>query len=455
METPHRGRGRPRRNPEPNPELVIEPVVDQAGAGPAGAGGAGGAGRDRDLDDRLIAAYERGRQAQIQDAAPVAHGGAPEDFRRLYDAFLRLNPPRYDGTGGYAAAEEWLAQINAKLKLCRAPEEDKVELVEQQLESDARFCWDGTRGSYDGEEARIPWEWFEQHFNRRFLSNIQRETLRRKFLELKQNGRPVAEYNSEFLALSRYATDIRNDVERYNRQYLDGLDGHISMIVDTPMATELQAMMDHAEQIEMHGKRRKEQVAERNVKQKEAQSGQMSRSRGGPSFARSARSSMAPRPPFRQTSMPSVRSGMPSQWCRSCNQAHDEVDCRRKANTCFVCGSAGHWARECPNALVRMRGAGSMAGSAGVGRGAPTWRGRGASHASGANASRASSSGSVGRVGGAGSAGRGDGRAAAHALNIAGTSSNAATALGDGQTNVMTGILSISDRDTYLSLIHI
>ena len=209
METTRRGRGRPRRNPEPNPELIIEPVVDQTGAGPAGAGGAG---RDRDLDDRLIAAYERGRQAQVRDAAPVAHGGAPEDFRRLYDAFLRLNPPRYDGTGGYAAAEEWLAQINAKLKLFRAPEEDKVELVEQQLESDARFWWDGTRGGYDGEEARIPWEWFEQHFNRRFLSNIQREALRRKFLELKQNGRPVAEYNGEFLALSRYATDIRNDV---------------------------------------------------------------------------------------------------------------------------------------------------------------------------------------------------------------------------------------------------
>ena len=163
MET-RRGRGRPRRNPVQNPELVIEPVVDPAGAGPAGAGGAGGiggaegaggAGRDRDLDDRLIAAYERGRQAQLRDAAPEAHGGAPEDFRWLYNAFIHLNPPRYDGTGGYAAAEEWLAQINAKLNLCRALVENKVE---QQLESDDRFWWDGARRDYVGEDARITCE---------------------------------------------------------------------------------------------------------------------------------------------------------------------------------------------------------------------------------------------------------------------------------------------------------
>ena len=128
MET-RRGRGRPLTNPEPNPELVIEP-----------AGRAGGAQQEnQNMDDRLIAAYERGRQAERQDAVPVAHGGAPEDFRKLYDSFMRLNPPHFDGTGGYSAAEEWLGQINSKLILCRAPEEDSVELAEQQLAGDARF----------------------------------------------------------------------------------------------------------------------------------------------------------------------------------------------------------------------------------------------------------------------------------------------------------------------------
>ena len=176
-----------------------------------------------------------------------------------------------------------------------------MELAEQQLAGDARFWWNGARRNYVGEEVKIPWEWFEQQFTRRFLSNIQREALRRKFLELKQEGRPVGEYNNEFLAFLRYATDIQNDRDRYHRQYLDGLDGSISMIVDTPMVTELQAMMDHAEQVKMHGKRRKMQMVERNVKQREDQSRQASRSRGGLSTARPPpRQNLAPRPFSRQ-----------------------------------------------------------------------------------------------------------------------------------------------------------
>ena len=129
----------------------------------------------------------------------------------------------------------------------------------------------------------------------------------------------MTEYNSEFLALSRYATDVQTDVVRYHRQYLDGLDGGISMIVDTPMATELQAMMDHAEQVELHSKRRRMQMTERNVKQREDQNRQV-RSGGGPSTARPPpRQFMAPRPPPRQIATPVLRSGFVSVWCRSCN----------------------------------------------------------------------------------------------------------------------------------------
>src|SRR5664279_4309404 len=201
MET-RRGRGRPRRNP-----VTVGPTAARVEDESEGSGG--GPNRDRELDDRLISAYERGRQAaERREAAPVVQGGAPDDFRKLYDSFMRLNPPQFDGTGGYSEAEEWLEKMNAKLVLCRAPENDMVELAEQMLDGDARFWWNSARRSYVGEAVKIPWEWFAQQFTRRFLSNIQREALRRKFLELRQDGRAVAEYNNEFLALSRYATDV-------------------------------------------------------------------------------------------------------------------------------------------------------------------------------------------------------------------------------------------------------
>ena len=444
-----RGRGRPRGNREPSPDVPIEPAADRAEVGLEEPN------RNQELDDRLIAAYERGRQAaerrNVGPEAPVAQGDGPENFRKLYDSFMRLNPPQFDGTGGYSDAEEWLEKINAKLVLCRAPVDDMVELAEQQLDGDARFWWNGARRNYVGEAIKIPWEWFEQQFIRRFLSNIHREALRRKFLELTQGGRSVAEYNNEFLALSRYATDVQNDRARYHRQYLDGLNGNISMIVDTPMATELQAMMDHAEQVEMHAKRRKEQFADRNVKQRADQSRPVVRSRGGSSSVRPPqRQVFTPRPSYGPAATsgfrPAFQPSSAPMWCRSCNQAHDERECRRRNGVCYLCGSGAHWANECSNFIRRFPRDSGAGESASMGRGGPSLRGRGGSQVSGGNISRAGSTNTNGRTGG---------RVAVHALDVAGDVPSTSDVAPEGeedigyQTDVMTGIISISDHDTY------
>ena len=74
-----RGRGRPRtRNRDPVPDPLNEPLVNASEAGSAGPevqrvdlGPRGGPDRDRDLDDRLIAAYERGRQAERREVDEI------------------------------------------------------------------------------------------------------------------------------------------------------------------------------------------------------------------------------------------------------------------------------------------------------------------------------------------------------------------------------------------------
>ena len=73
-----RGRGRPRiRNRDPIQDPRNEPIVRTSEAGSAGPevqrvdlGPRGRQDRDQDLDDRLIAAYKRGRQAERREVAP-------------------------------------------------------------------------------------------------------------------------------------------------------------------------------------------------------------------------------------------------------------------------------------------------------------------------------------------------------------------------------------------------
>jgi hypothetical protein len=152
-------------------------------------------------------------------------------------------------------------------------------------------------------------------------------------------------------------------------------------------------------------------MTERSVKQREDQNRQF-RSRGGPSAARPPpRQFVAPRPPPRQMGAPVFRPGFVSVWCRSCDQAHSEIDCRRRKQACFTCGSMEHWARECPNAALGFPRDSGGRGPVGRGQGRPPFRGRGGPQYSG---------------------GRTGGRVSAHALGIAEAAYDAAGTLEEG-----------------------
>lgn len=226
-------------------------------------------GWDQELDERLIAAYERGRWAERHERGLTGQERSPGDeFRRLYDAFMRLAPPKFDGMGGYSVAEEWIASVKAKFIICRVPEANKVELVEQLLEGSARYWWDGTKLGHQGYGQEIPWQWFKGQFGEQFLSDIHREALRRQFLTLRQQGRSITEYNQTFFNLSRYAPDLRENANRYRRQYLDGLDPEVALAVDHSTVVGVPALMKVAEQAEIYRKRSAQQAISRSTKQK-------------------------------------------------------------------------------------------------------------------------------------------------------------------------------------------
>ena len=73
-----------------------------------------------------------------QFAAQAANGGgnpnaAPADpFTGALREFERHRTPHFDGSGGYAAAEDWLGAVEQSFRLSRTPEAYKAEALE---------CW--------------------------------------------------------------------------------------------------------------------------------------------------------------------------------------------------------------------------------------------------------------------------------------------------------------------------
>ena len=242
---------------------------------------------ERNLAEMLIMAYERGRTAERQTQGPAPDTGpAGEEFRQLYESFMRLAPPRFDGSGGYSAAEEWITSLKAKFVLCRVPDEHKVELAVQLLEKTGRHWWEGARIEHVGGEEGITWGWFERRFEEQFLSDLHKEALRSQFLNLRQNERSVEDYNRRFFELSRYAPDVRGDAARYRRQYLDGLDPSVALAIHHSAADGVPALMKCAEQTEVYLKRSAQQSQSRNVRPRTDSHKQASGSGARPSAPR-------------------------------------------------------------------------------------------------------------------------------------------------------------------------
>ncbi|KAJ3707000.1 hypothetical protein LUZ61_010705 [Rhynchospora tenuis] len=281
--------------------------------------------------DHLLLAYERGRR--IANRAEQGPRVRDEATFRKFEVFARLKPPRFNGENGFKAAEEWLAAVKSRLEVCQTPLEHQVRWVTYYLEKSARFWWEGIKRGYEGDAAQIPWIWFEERFEQRFMGTVHKETMRTKFVTLKQQGRTVAEYNRQFLNLSQYAPDIFDDAYRQRRQYLDGLDPDVAIAVDSQANQGLQALMDAAEQVDVYKKRKVQQGRNqiRNVRGR-------GRSAAGPKHEVSTKQTLK-----------SVQSNPPSKpnWCRRCKRPHPEAQCYYSTRTCFRCGSSDHWIKDC------------------------------------------------------------------------------------------------------------
>ncbi|KAJ3705423.1 hypothetical protein LUZ61_009128 [Rhynchospora tenuis] len=292
---------------------------------------------DREVN-RLLQAYEHGRR--IAGRSEQGSRDRGEAAFRKFETFARLEPPRFNGEDGFKAAEEWLAAIKSRLEVCQAPLKQQVSLATYYLENAARFWWEGIKRGYEGDAAQIPWTWFEERFEQRFMGAVHKEAMRLTFVTLKQLGRTVAEYNSQFLSLSQYAPDIANDAYRQRRQYLDGLDPDIAIAVDNSANQGLQALMDAAEQVDVYLKRKTQLHLNQN---RNVQKQRTKVPRQGTSMIKTTK-------PKKQPLTTAIKLPHPSKsnWCNRCKRPHLETQCRHLNRACYNCGSLHHWVKDCP-----------------------------------------------------------------------------------------------------------
>ncbi|XP_012451939.1 uncharacterized protein LOC105774125 [Gossypium raimondii] len=254
-------------------------------------------------------------------------------------------------------AELWLENsIRVFDELSCTPEECLKCAI--SLLKDSAYRWWKTLVSVVPKE-RVTWDFFQEEFRKKYISQWFIDKKRKEFLELKQGQMSVAEYEIEFVRLSKYAQECVPTEAIMCKRFEDGLNEDIRMFVGMLELKEFVVLVDRACKAEELNKEKRKVV----IEARDARKRPMSKS-----FQTQSKKSkeMNPRltistgysrrdwgksyssPEAQATSVASVGSMKPNKpECQHCGRQHPG-ECWLLSRACFKCGSRQHYIKDCP-----------------------------------------------------------------------------------------------------------
>ncbi|KAL8115936.1 hypothetical protein AgCh_022434 [Apium graveolens] len=103
----------------------------------------------------------------------------------------------------------------------RVSENLKIDYASYFLKNEANYWWESTRAL----EGKGPFSWarFTELFLEKYFPDCVRNQMEIEFLELKQGGRSVAEYEAKFTELARFVPDYVCSKAQKARRFQQGL----------------------------------------------------------------------------------------------------------------------------------------------------------------------------------------------------------------------------------------
>ncbi|KAA3466292.1 Gag-Pol polyprotein [Gossypium australe] len=212
-------------------------------------------------------------------------------------------------------AEFWLENTIKVFEELSCTPDECMKCVASLLR-DLAYQWWNTIVSVVPRE-RINWEFFQEEFRKKYISQRFIDRKRKEFLELKQGRMTVTEYEHEFVRLSKYAREYVSTEAIMCKRFEDGLNKDIRLFV---------GILELKEFVLFTGSK------------------------------------------AQTTSVASVGNARPSRSeCPQCGK-HHLCECRANEKACFKCGSLHHFIRDCPEVGEREKPQNARPGSTTRGR---------------------------------------------------------------------------------------
>nr|XP_027093662.1 uncharacterized protein LOC113714065 [Coffea arabica] len=232
---------------------------------------------------------------------------------RALERFQKFAPPKFLGGPEPEVAENWFERMEDIFAALHYSEERQVTFAVFQLEGAARSWWNVVRAKWEREQTPRTWLNFTREFNEKFLPPLIQEKREDEFIKLRQGTSSVAEYETQFTRLSKFAPEL--------------------------------VAKKRGASTSTHGR------SDQNVPPPKFGKGTSgARIAGTPRGGASSRGAQGGRG---QGQHKTVSLGVPAPTTRvSCGYCgkpnHTEDNCRKKLKKCLVCGSSEHQIATCP-----------------------------------------------------------------------------------------------------------
>ncbi|KAK5819395.1 hypothetical protein PVK06_024393 [Gossypium arboreum] len=252
-------------------------------------------------------------------------------------------------------AEFWLDNTIRVLDELSCTPDECLKCTISLLRDSAYYWWSTLTSVVPREQ--VTWEFFQTEFRKKYISQRFIDQKRREFLDLKQGSMSVTDYERKFVRLSRYAQECISSESIMCKCFEDGLNDDIRMFVGILEIREFVVLVERACKAE-ELRKEKQKVDVGTGEFRKRSSGKslqqaskrfrddVSRSRGASGFSRRDRG----RPPV-TTRVTSIASGGNDRReraeCLHCGKWHSG-SCRFRDRSCYKCGSADHFVKDCP-----------------------------------------------------------------------------------------------------------
>ncbi|XP_027120581.1 uncharacterized protein [Coffea arabica] len=190
------------------------------------------------------------RMVNQQGQGQVQHLENYEGEYRTLERFQMFLPPKFLEEPNPDIAESWLDRMLDTFATLGYPEERQIAFAIFQFEGAARAWWNVIRAKWDREQT--PWTWvnFTREFNEKYLPPLVQERREDEFIRLRQGTMSVAEYETQFIKLSRFAPELVLTDRKRIRRFVQGINVEIQEALAAAQLETYSQAIEKAQRIE-------------------------------------------------------------------------------------------------------------------------------------------------------------------------------------------------------------